>query len=53
MKMEEGLDTGDFCKQTSVEVGTKAVDALLDELAICGSADLIESMKNIANGSVK
>ena len=42
MKMEEGLDTGDFCNQRKTLIGDKTDDELTFELAKLGAASLSE-----------
>lgn len=52
MRMEEGLDTGDYCIVRSIPVqGRTAVD-LTDELANLGARALITALAHVEEGSV-
>ena len=51
MKMETGLDTGDFCAQAKADVANKSFSQIEEELASIGSDELYSSMKNIDNVS--
>lgn len=50
MQMEEGLDTGPYCLQASVEVGAANAEALTASLAQLGAAALIEALPRIGTG---
>lgn len=53
MLMEEGLDTGPYCLQASVEVGTATADELTATLAELGAKSLIEALPLIASGQAE
>lgn len=50
MRMEEGLDTGDFCVCRSVPVATRGADELTDELANLGARALITALAHVEAG---
>lgn len=50
MRMEEGLDTGPYCLQDSVDVGPATADELTERLAQLGADALIEALPRIASG---
>lgn len=53
MRMEEGLDTGDYCVVRSIPIqGRNAVD-LTDELANLGARALITALAHIEEGNVR
>ena len=52
MRMEEGLDTGDYCLQRSVDVGDLDATGLTDRLAHIGAEALLEALDLIERGSV-
>lgn len=52
MKMEEGLDTGDYCYQISTEVGDKSAAELEGELAHLGADALIKSLDALESGKI-
>lgn len=50
MQMEEGLDTGDYCKQVAIDaVGKNAVE-LTEEIAEAGAGALIECLNDLETG---
>lgn len=49
MKMDEGMDTGDYCLQSEIEVGTKNLNEIFDELATVGAKDLMFALDNFDN----
>ena len=51
MRMEEGLDTGDYCLQRSAEVGDLDAAGLTDWLAHIGAEALLEALDLIEGGS--
>jgi len=51
MRMEEGLDTGPYCLQASVDVGDANADELTATLARLGAEALIEALPRIGSGS--
>jgi methionyl-tRNA formyltransferase len=53
MRMEEGLDTGAYCAQTTVAVGSKNVSVLEDELAEAGGRLLLDVLLPIVDGGVQ
>ena len=50
MRMEEGLDTGAFCKRVEVELDDAYLADLEDELANLGAKALVEALDDIAQG---
>lgn len=50
MKVEEGLDSGDYCLQEKVEIAEKTSSELTEELAQVGAKLLIEAVKEIEEG---
>jgi len=52
MRMEEGLDTGDFCRVASLPVDHMDVAAITDRLAHLGADELVAALDDIASGSV-
>lgn len=53
MRMEEGLDTGDYCALASTEAEGKDLAQLTDELGQIGAQLLLESLPLIAAGSAQ
>ncbi len=51
MRMEEGLDTGDYCATVEVPIGDKTTDELTAELAVAGAEALVGALGPIAVGS--
>jgi len=51
MRMEEGLDTGPFCLQASVEVAELNADELMERLSVVGAEALIEALPAIGAGT--
>ena len=51
MRMEEGLDTGPYCLQRSIEVGGRNAEELTCELARLGAEALPEALELIEAGS--
>ena len=52
MRMEEGLDTGDFCVSRSIPVGDMGAEELTDELANLGARALITALAHVEAGAV-
>ena len=50
MRMEEGLDTGDYCVCRSTDIGDKCAEDLTDELANLGARALLTALERIAAG---
>lgn len=53
MRMEEGLDTGDYCVVRRIEVGEKNAGEITSELAMIGASALIAALNLIETDSVK
>lgn len=53
MRMEEGLDTGDYCVVRTTEIGEKNTTELTAELADLGSAALLTALSHIEDGTVE
>lgn len=53
MRMEEGLDTGDFCVSRSVSAVGKSAAQLSDELAVLGARALITALAHVEAGAVR
>jgi len=51
MRMEEGLDTGPYCLQASVDVGTATAEELTVTLADLGAGLLIEALRLVESGA--
>lgn len=52
MRMEEGLDTGDYCVARTTEIGDKNTAELTAELAELGSQALLTALNLIEHGTV-
>jgi methionyl-tRNA formyltransferase len=52
MRMEEGLDTGDYCVVRTTEVGSKNTTELTIELADLGSQALLTALNLLENGTI-
>ena len=52
MRMDEGLDTGSYCVNRSIEIGNMNAEELTDELAYLGSSSLLVALEHIELGSV-
>lgn len=52
MRMDEGLDTGDYCISRSMEIGTLNSEELTDELAQLGASALLVALDHIEKGVV-
>ena len=53
MRMEEGLDTGDYCVCRSLEVGDKNVALLTDLLADLGAHALLTALSQLEAGCIR
>ena len=53
MKMEAGLDTGDYCISRSCEIADMSSERLTDELADKGACALISALYEIEQGQVR
>lgn len=53
MRMEQGMDTGDYCVQTPFDIQNKYVDEVFKTMAKKGADDMISSMYKIVNGEIK
>ena len=53
MRMEEGLDTGDYCVTRSIPVEGKTTAELTDELALLGARALITALEHLEQGVVR
>ncbi len=51
MRVEEGLDTGDFHEAGRVEIGLKSAAELSDEVARLGAAELARALPALEDGS--
>lgn len=49
MRMEEGLDTGDYCRAASCAVDQKDVDTITRELAYLGAHELIDVLHELTD----
>lgn len=52
MRMEEGLDTGSYCVNRSLEIGDLTCDELTDELSYLGASGLLVALEHIELGNV-
>lgn len=53
MKMETGLDTGDYCVERKIPIGDKTAEQLSDELSLIGAQALISALGKIESGEAK
>ena len=53
MRVEEGLDTGDYCVSRRIEIGTKNTTQLTQELASIGSQALLTALNMIQKGKAE
>lgn len=53
MKIAHELDAGDWCKQTSCEIGSKNTEQLTDALAHLGADALSEALSELKDGSLE
>ena len=53
MRMEEGLDTGDYCITRTVEIGAKNAADLTAELADLGSQALLSALTMLEQGTIE
>ena len=53
MKIAHELDAGDWCKQTSCEIGSKNTEQLTDALAHLGADALSETLSELKDGSLE
>ncbi len=54
MQMDEGLDTGDMIKVVKTPIGENETSAeLFDRLSVIGASALIDTLKDIENGTAK
>ncbi len=51
MKMEEGLDTGDYCIERSCDIGSFTAEELTSELAELGSQALLTCLEHLELGA--
>lgn len=52
MRMEEGLDTGDYCIRRSVSIENKTLSQLEGELSLLGSEALLCALSNMEGGQL-
>lgn len=52
MRMEEGLDTGDYCVCTTIPIADMTAERLTDELAMLGAQDMLTALSLIQEESV-
>ena len=52
MKMEEGLDTGDYCLCAQTKLADKSADELSEELGSLGAKALISALESLEAGSL-
>ncbi len=52
MKMDEGMDTGDYCASNSIDGAGESSEQLRCELAIVGANLLMQALSDIEEGSV-
>lgn len=53
MRMDEGLDTGPYCRRVELPMDGMYVDALTDELARIGAEELVAALEAAENGEVE
>ncbi|WP_283170382.1 methionyl-tRNA formyltransferase [Curtanaerobium respiraculi] len=53
MRMEEGLDTGDYCIMRQTAIGRKNAEELTAELAILGSQALLTALAHMEQGTLE
>ena len=53
MRMEEGLDTGDYCRRVEIPVDGATVQQLSDKLAHIGGEELLKAIDDIEAGTVQ
>lgn len=53
MRMEEGLDTGDYCVTRSIPIEGKSSAELTDDLALLGARALITALEHLEQGAVR
>ena len=53
MRMEEGLDTGPYCRKVSASIGSKTAEELTEELSFLGANALIAALEDIQSGSIE
>lgn len=53
MKMEEGLDTGDYCVCRATDIDDKTAAELTDELAILGARALLTGLVHVEEGAAE
>lgn len=53
MRMEEGLDTGDYCICRTTDIDDKNLSELTDELADLGSQALLVALMHIENAAIE
>lgn len=52
MRMDEGLDTGPYCRRVEIPIAGMYVDALTDELARIGAEELLGALADAENGKI-
>ena len=52
MRMEEGLDTGDFCRRVEIPIAGETADELSAKLARIGAEELLDALSDIESGTV-
>lgn len=53
MRMEEGLDTGDYCVCRSVEIGDMNAEQLTDRLSSMGASALLVALAQLEEGGLR
>lgn len=52
MRIDEGMDTGDYCVQKKFNVDDNTADELLTTMAPFAASDLIDTMISLQNSNV-
>lgn len=52
MRMEKGMDTGDYCAQNKIEIAGKNYETIMNEMAELGARDLVCAMQQIISNEV-
>ncbi len=52
MRMEEGLDTGDYCISRAIDIADQSADVLTDQLADLGAHALLTALAQLPSGAL-
>lgn len=53
MRVEHGMDTGDYCVQSKFKIADLTLDEIEQNISKCGTEDLLNAIEKILSGKIK